>query len=356
MAGGGFAGLQQPLTERGVIYALAAFTGPNRLALQQWTANSLLASKLGSVALTTTPNVVDACLTERQYVALVKGQGVFVFDRNSATVNVWKSQPGLPVAEAVCVAVLDQQLYLGTDNGYLMRCSLTNRAETALLACSSRREVLSPFDNGYPVRIPFVCADAPRGRILFLASVQTGERFAGASMTDLCGLWEYRPATGKFRQLVPCKFRYSELRWAKRITPDQLIFELEAYNHFIVLYDLRTDAGECFSMTAANLGLFAVEWHKRVPFAKNADGVSTQERPLTGAPPFLVHGEWLWTGKPWGRSSLKTFQFQELQPLPATAQPGSFQPQLAIQAVGPHQLLLATLSGELWLVDLNENE
>ena len=84
--------------------------------------------------------------------------------------------------------------------------------------------------------------------------------------------------------------------------------------------------------------------------------MSTQERPLTGAPPFLIHGDWLWTGKPWGRSSLTTVQFQELQPLPATAQPGTFQPELAIQEVGPHQLLLATLSGELWLVDLKENE
>ena len=95
--------------------------------------------------------------------------------------------------------------------------------------------------------------------------------------------------------------------------------------------------------------------HKRVPFAKNADGVSTQERPLTGAPPFLIQGDWLWTGKPWGRSSLKTFQFQELPPLSAAAQPNAFYPQVALQAVGPHQLLLATLS-ELWLVDLKEDE
>ena len=355
MAEGRFAGFQQALTDRGAIYALTVFTGPNRLALQQWTTNSLRASKLGSLALTTTPNVVDACLTERQYVALVRGQGVFVFDRNSAAVDVWDSQPGLPIAEAACVASLDQQLYLGTDTGYLMRCSLTNRADTALLACSSRREVLSPFDNGDPVRIPFVYADAPRGRILFLASVQTGEGWAGMSMTDLCGLWEYRPDTGKFRQLLPFQFRFRDLLWGKRVAPDQLIFELQEYNHFVVRYDLRTDAGEFFSLTPANIGAGAFELHKRVPFAKNAAGVSTQERPLTGTPPFLIHGDWLWTGKPWGRSSLKTFQFQELPPPSATAQPNAFDPPLAIQAVGPHQLLLATRS-ELWLVDLKEGE
>ena len=355
MAEGRFTGFQQPVTDHGVIYALTAFTGPNRLLLQQWTTNSLLASKLGSAALTTTPNVVDACLTERQYVALVRGQGVFVFDRNSTAVDVWNSQPGLPIAEAACIAALDQQLYLGTENGFLIRCSLTNRAETTLLACSSRREVLSPFDNGDPVRIPFVYADAPRGRILFLASVQTGEGWAGMSMTDLCGLWEYRPDTGKFRQLLPFQFRFRDLLWGKRVAPDQLIFELQEYNHFVVRYDLRTDAGEFFSMAPANIGAGAFELHKRVPFAKNSDGVSTQERPVTGAPPFLIRGDWLWTGKPWGRSSLKTFQFQELAPLSAAAQPKAFDPPVAIQAVGPHQLLLATRS-ELWLVDLKEGE
>ena len=355
MAEGRFAGFQQPLTAQGVIDALTVFTGPNRLVLQQWNTNSLLASKLGSAALTTTPNVVDACLTERQYIALVKGQGVFVFDRNSAAVEVWNSQPGLPIAEAAGIAALDQQLYLGTENGYLMRCSLTNRSDTALLACSSRREVLSPFDNGDPVRIPFVCADAPRGRILFLASVQTGEGWAGLSMTDLCGLWEYRPDTGKFRQRLPFKFRFRDLRWGKRVGPDQLIFELQDYNHFVFRYDMRTDAGEFFSMTPATLGLGAFELNKRVPFAKNAEGVSTRENPLTGAPPFLIHGDWLWTGQPWGRSSLKTFQFQELPPLSGAGQAHAFSPQLAIQAVGPHQLLLATVN-ELWLVDLKASQ
>ena len=349
--GGGFVSYRQPLTESGAVYALAAFVQPNRLLLYHWAPGALTATKLASVE--SALNVADACLSEEHYVAVIKDQGVFLFDRESAAVE--RLAGNLPLEHPLCVTTLGRQLYIGTDDGYLVRCSLTNRADSALLACSSRREVLSPFDNGDPVRIPFVCADAPRGRILFLASVQTGEGWAGMSMTDLCGLWEYRPETAKFRQLLSFKFRSGDLRWGKCVGPDQLIFELQEYNHFIVRYDLRMDAGEFFSMTPANLGVGAFELRKRVPFAKNTEGVSTQERPLTGAPPFLIHGDWLWTATPWGRSSLKTFQFQELPPLSTSAPPGGFNPQLAIQAVGPHQLLLATFS-ELWLVDLKENE
>ena len=363
---GRFIGYSQPLTEAGSVYALALVSSPNRLLLQHWAPGSVTATKLGlaAVAQCTTESssdhlivgdVVDACLSGQRYIAAVRNHGVFLFDRKSDGVEILNSQSGLPLAHPLCTAVLDQQLYIGTDDGCLVRCSLTNRAETALLACSSRREVLSPFDNGDPVRIPFVCADAPRGRILFLASVQTGEGWAGMSMTDLCGLWEYRPATAKFRQILSFKYRSGDVRWGKRVAADQLVFVLQSFNRIVLRYNLQTDTGEFLSVTPATLGLGAHDLRSHVAFAQNSEGVSTQDRPLPGAPPFLLRGDWLWTAAPWGRSSLKTFQFQELPPLSVTAQANAFSPQLAIQAVGPHQLLLATLN-ELWLVDLKDSE
>ena len=149
--------------------------------------------------------------------------------------------PGASVQGAV---EIDSKLYVALAFAYLnaepQRSWLvsfdlkSDGCET--LASSDREEHLSPFDDGEPWATPFMLADPPRHRILFLATAKDLE-------APRRGLWEYDVAAKHFRQFRMMEYvgypasRSTEIRGTPVVNGRFLLKD----GPESIVYDLATD-------------------------------------------------------------------------------------------------------------------
>src|SRR5207237_6006048 len=92
------------------------------------------------------------------------------------------------------LALLDEKLYVGLKDGYFVAFD-PDGEHCTVLASSQRKEKLTPFDDGAAFSIPYLVADLPRRRVLFILYQGTP---SSANRTD--GLWEYSAKSQMFTQ------------------------------------------------------------------------------------------------------------------------------------------------------------
>ena len=343
------------------IYAISASRGiSTKLMLQKWTPDAGKAVEIG-VAETTGPHsretsawnvvgVVDACPGPDAVAVAVADEGVFLFGLGTAVAEPLHQTSTLPLTHPLSVGFLGQTLYVGTDDGYLVAYDLATRTGR-VLAASSRKEKRSPFDDGPPVHVSAIFPDPARNRIVFLASVVEAESDLGMAVSRQSGIWEYSPESGTFKQRVSWRHRSDELRWSEMATGETIV--MGDMWGLVLRFDLSTDSLDLLSrgdgrykMKVFTLELLpAIEADSEGPVA-----MPVVDRCAKVSPPFMVRGDWLWTAEPWGRLSMKTYQWEKLPPF--RMPDGSTQavhPGLGMVPIGDHQVLLAE-RGQLWLM------
>ena len=296
-------------------YVLSAYKEPCRLFLQKWMPASG-PRPMGAVDLRgprrmdpMTAGVLDACRGKSEIAVAVRDEGVFLFARNSSAVEVLHETTSLPLAHPLSVGILGSVLYVGTDDGYLVSFDLETRAGDILVA-SSRKEKKSPFDDGSPVHVSALIPDPQRGRLVFVASVVDPESQLGMAVSDMGGIWEYRLDTGEFKQLVPWRHRPIDFRWCDLVQDDA--FVVCDISGLVLRFDLESNAWDLLSMGKNTPGVFVRQLIQTAGLDQPRPGTVPVEQRTAGlAPPFLEYGEWLWTANPWGRLSMKTYQWEQ---------------------------------------------
>lgn len=343
-------------------YVLSVHGKPTTLLMQKWTLESRASILLGKIVLKGQYNigsrvipiagVVDACLGARIVPVAVRDEGVFLFDRSSTAVEALQDTTSLPVTHPLSVGILGQKLYVGTDDGYLISFDLETRA-AAILVASSRKEKKSPFDDGPPVHISGIFPDPARGRIVFVASVVDAEGDLGMAVSDMGGIWEYRLDTGQFKQLISFRHRPDELKWCEMVDDDSFVMQVSSYGTQTVRYSLSSDSMDVLSTVRPGGQLGGAESRMLQNTRLNQpppEVLPIDQRQASISAPFLARGEWLWTANPWGRLSMKTYQWEKLPPFAMPDGSARYiEPHVAMVPIGSNQILLAD-QYDIWLM------
>lgn len=346
----------------GGAYVVSASDRPSKLLLQKWTLGSPHPIVLGAaepggprhrtMGSCRVAGVRDPCLGKSVVVVPVEDEGIFLFDRMVSKVTSLHEMTTLPITHPLSVGLFGQTLYVGTDDGYLVSLDIHTGAGEVLVA-SSRKEKKSPFDDGPPVHIVALMPDADRGRIVFVASVMQAESHLGMAVSDMSGIWEYRLDTGAFKPLISYRLRPDDVLWCKRVDDDSFVMAVRSYGSQVIRYSLEADAMDVLSTIRPNGKIGGVESRLlKNPGLKQpeADELPIERRQASLLPPFLARGNWLWTSEPWGRLSMKTYQWEERPPF--RMPDGTLKrivPSLGIVPISDHQVLLAERD-QLWLM------
>jgi len=313
------------------IYVLSVFYRPTRLLLQKWTPGGGAPAVIETVDLPTLrifgtgstdrgdgttgcwlEGIQDVCLSEKYFIVALKDSGVLLINRNGAGTKALHEMTTLPVLHPLSLGVLGQTLYIATDDGYLVSFNLESRDEKVLVA-SSRKEKLSPFDDGPPVRISAMIPDVPRQRLVFVASVMEAESDLGTALTSQCGIWEYIPEIGRFRRLVSYSHRPKDIFWCEPMKEGLVAIR---GGDVTFTFNLVTDSVDILSIgSRKKMGKFILDFLSGLelePLLPEMLPVQQRSTPL--GPPFHLRGDWLWTASPPGRLSLKTYQYENRPP------------------------------------------
>lgn len=346
----------------GGAYVVSASDRPSKLLLQKWTLGSPHPIVLGAaepggprhrtMGSCRVAGVRDPCLGKSVVVVPVEDEGIFLFDRMVSKVTSLHEMTTLPITHPLSVGLFGQTLYVGTDDGYLVSLDIHTGAGEVLVA-SSRKEKKSPFDDGPPVHIVALMPDADRGRIVFVASVVQAESHLGMAVSDMSGIWEYRLDTGAFKPLISYRLRPDDVLWCKKVDDDSFVMAVRSYGSQVIRYSLEADAMDVLSTIRPNGKIGGVESRLlKNPGLKQPEGddLPIERRQAKLLPPFLARGNWLWTSEPWGRLSMKTYQWEERPPF--RMPDGTLKrivPRLGIVPISDHQVLLAERD-QLWLM------
>lgn len=253
---------------------------------------------------------VDA---EHIYLA-TKGAGVVVFPIKGGAPRRIDTENGLPSRKVRSLAVYENSLYAGFDEGYLIAFDLKTQ-QTDVIASSRRKQKLSPFDDGPVFRVPALAADPNRRRVVFVV---------GKS------LWQLTPADGKMSQVLDLiavqpgthgpKLDGTTIDWASPVRNNRLLVS----NVFdVVEIDLERD--RAIEIHSADRGIFPT-W-----------------------PPHLVLNGALWSGS-FSRLDLDKLELQILPP--PEKSDSRFNP-FFLETLPPRQIITAD-SRTVWRLDLDE--
>jgi hypothetical protein len=249
--------------------------------------------------------VIPTVLDERFYYAGVNG--VFLFPRAGGAVRHLTEADGLPNRSVQALAVLGGTLFIALgESGYLVAYDLETK-QCDVLASSRRRSKQSPFDDGGPFAIPFMVADPPRKRIVFLI--------------DGGGLWEWSVVSRQFRQVANNGFRVWPRLSVTTLPPDRILLAAR---------------------------------ENRCMFDLSNNKLLEPPRILTGAyPPLLPLNGWVWSACPWGRITSDGQRQEFFAPLRGPDKLGDFfYPYETILPVGTGAQLIVGDQSTFWLLTL----
>ncbi|MGD1086349.1 MAG: hypothetical protein ABSA47_16555 [Verrucomicrobiota bacterium] len=323
-------------------------------------------------------------------------QGIFVFPTSGGTGRRVDQNDGLPSDQVTALDCLDGKLYIGLgESGYLVSYDLKTR-QSEVLCSARRREQLSPFDNGSPLKVILIVADETQHRIVFLTDQEGGGPGRTELFNDLqkakelhedvfplicakarAGLWSYNPADHQFKGILPRwpNANFYDLQWVGRVSETQIAFVATRGMSF---FDLKTDEhtllyGECIA-----IGLWS-----GVEETLQKDGLVVN--PAFHSPPEMgnrgafiwnasfVHNNWIWSAgnggsigasvgsrygsgsvrKTFGRVSMTTGREEDLAPLREGDK--RFSPEECFRLIGSDQALMGDQRG-LWLVTFADDD
>jgi hypothetical protein len=269
-----------------------------------------------------------------------RNDGIYAFGP-SGTVRRLDEKQGFPSTEVEGLAFLAAKLYAALSDGYLV--AYESKAERVeVLASSRRKEKRAPFDDlktGFSV--PFVVADPQHDRLLLAVyekPVLPPNR-PDPAKEPVSGFWELNVKTNTFKRHV----RFSNFSHASFAGPIRGNHLLLSSNTWALDYDLARDKPDllwAFNPVGPDLGTDKAR-------CKDYFGMS---------PPRWYHEGWLWTDRPFGRTSLASKRQQRFPPLGKPRDLNPFQPREAIEPLGKgDQVLIADLY-TLWVVSLRKEK
>ena len=349
------------LSDCGGAYVISASRDPSQLILQKWLSESATTKFIGTVDLqgpqkldigmNNAGGVADVCLGETFVAVAVADEGVFLFDQCSTAVEPLHQTTTLPITHPLSVGVLDKVLYIGTDDGYLVAYNTETRSGTVLIA-SSRKGKKTPFDDGPPARISAIFPDPERKRIVFVASVTGAEGKLDGAESEMSGIWEYHVVAGNFQQRLVYKHVPSGLMGIEMVDKDSFVMQGRSLGTQTIRYNLSSDEVDILSLgTTEKTGIYVEQLIQAVGLDRLQAGVTpVQQRRFDISPPFLAVGDWLLTADPWGRLSMKTYQWEKLPPFrmpDGTVK--EIYPNVGMISISDTQVLLAHRF-QLWLM------
>jgi hypothetical protein len=202
-----------------------------------------------------------------------------------------------------------------------------------VLASSQRKEKRTPFDDGPAFSIPYLVADPPRDRVLFLLYQGLP---ATANKTD--GLWEYSAKSQTFTQRINL-WRHANLNVGTDSRAGRIVLS-GFIGTYLVFFDLESNKASLIS-----------EPYPIGPDLKTPDLKKRHER--FDAYPYLCQDGWVWTVRPFGRKSVDGTKREIFAPL-RTAQQWTinpFQPRW-LERIDPGAWILVGDPAALWAVQL----
>jgi hypothetical protein len=372
----------RPVVQGDFVYAAGFGTdetdGGQFLQLLRISLKSGAVSELRRIAITNVgPSV--ACADKNNYY-LGTSQGIYIFPKSGGPVERLNQSNGLPSDEVTALDCLDGKLYIGLgESGYLVSYDLTNR-QCEVLCSARRREQLSPFDNGSPLGISIIVADALKHRIVFLADQGGGGgdwwsdlELAQQTKADVfqmicakarAGIWSYNPASREFKCILP---RHPNaggsdyLIQVRRVSDTQIAI---AGAWGAAQFDFKTDNptllyGKCYSIGLEE-GMESMVQSRGMKV-----NPALHYAPLLDHSPgdlrsgiFFVHDGWVWNAGRFGdisfsRVSMDSNRKQDFPPLRPDDK--NFVPAECFRLVGPDQALIGDQHG-LWLVTFADDD
>jgi hypothetical protein len=297
-----------------------------------------------------------ACLDDEVYCVATASSGILIFPTTARAPIHLDAGDGLPSAHGTAVAVLKGRVYaaVGTypTDGYLISFDLATR-KVDVLASFRRKQKLSPFDDGTAFAIPGMVADPARHRLIVAI-----QRFEPEQQIN--GLWEFRPDTGKWTQLMPMRLQLLEnshvggiltrIMSLGRVSDDAVPV---ATSTGLFLFDLKSDK-------PANLFQRDIGLHD-LPLPRNSAAVdwstlagqkAAMSEWMAISDTFAITKPWVWTpmrGGSWGRTNLTTGQTQVFPSPRADAY--AFRPDYIESVPGGNQMLVGDEYG-LWAMTI----
>ena len=262
------------------------------------------------------PRFVSSCCMDRDNIYVgARGAGVIVFPTKLGKARQISIDQGLPSTDVSSIAVIEDQLFVGFEDGYLVKFDLKS-GECDIIASSRRKQKLSPFDDAEKFRVPTLVADPKRRRVVFVIGNH---------------VWQLTLADGMISpvlDLTQCAIGRSEPRlagptiaWSGPLREQKLLIS----NPFHVIeLDLKED--RAIEVHAPALGVFQTH------------------------PPNLIIEGTLWSGDTFSRLRLGTQQFEILpNPGPDAA---TFRPKIYLGLTQNKKQMIAAGTHAVWLLDL----
>jgi hypothetical protein len=382
ISGGHFLQLLQISLKDGMVEPLGKTTVEN---VAEPTRRMILQRKLSPLSKIAVEGIEPraACVDGNNYY-LGTSRGVLIFPKSGGTVEVLDQNSGLPSDEVTALDCLDGKLYVGLgESGYIVSYDLKTQ-QTEVLCSARRREQLSPFDNGSPLRITILVADETNHQIVFLTDQGGGggdlESFlqpAQKSHTDvfpaLCakaraGMWSYNPAAHEFKCLQPRwpNANYCDISWSGRVSDTQLALVCRT-QHGIALFDFTTDKATLLCGDCVAVGLWwgveaTLKRHSMIVNPAFHNPPQMGDRKVDADTATFVHDGWIWSagraGNGWPgnnfcRVSMDTGRRQDFTPLRAGDK--EFTPGECFRLIGSDRALIGDQRG-LWLVTFADED
>ncbi len=308
-----------------------------------------------------------ACADLENYYLGTK-QGIFVFPKSGGKVRRISQENGLPADEVTALDCLDGKLYAGLgESGYFVSYDL-KKQQCDVICSARRREQLSPFDNGSPLKIPIMMADEIKHRIVFLTGQAGGgenwshdmqkAKEAGTDYFEImrsqarAGMWSFTPATGNFKCLLPRHPNAPiwDVRAAERVGKTKIMLDC---NLGQALFDLNTDQatliyGHCFAIGLED-GMGGMVLSRGMIVNPALHVLPLMNHWSSAVPARFIHGDWIWTALGFSRISIQTGRQDPLPSLRPSLP--RFEPSECFQVLNNDTALIGDQYG-LWLVQL----
>ncbi|HBO43495.1 MAG TPA: hypothetical protein DD670_06105, partial [Planctomycetaceae bacterium] len=278
--------------------------------------------------------ITTTCAGGGYYFVSPIDDGIVAFSLTGGSLPRIGEAQGLPTNQVRAMAWLDGKLYAALAGGYLVCCDLTGQS-CEILASSSRKQRLSPFDDSPPFSVPHMVADVKRHRLLF--ATHTPARPEGYQKTN--GLWCYDPARKSFERLLEIS-PFAETSGSSTIVNDKVLL----WHHvgWVLQVDLKTGKPSL---------LYSFNHRDQIVPGLNSAKTPYNNLPMVFGPYAEIDG-WLWWVHGFGRMSKET-NFTQTLPWPDGTQvhDTGF---MYLEPLGDGESLVVGDESSFWLLTLKD--
>ena len=267
----------------------------------------------------------------------VPGFGLVIFGLDDKTPSHFvKLDQNLPYKDVQGLALVDRKLYLGLGGqGALVEYSLETGDYKPLLS-GDWAENPAAFKDIQRLQVFAMLHDTERKRLVFGVTAHKVTGTNTFTFLPQSGLWEWNLGTTEFKQLHP--FNGTAPNWVSFIDANSLLLWARDY---LLKFD-HTNNRLQYLQTAGGRPLN----QQLTPTIQTARGLlSTQ---------LIFHRDWIWTGDPLVRTSVKTGKTEPLPPLERPNAPLRQLSCLLLQQTDQGRQIVFGTEQSVWLLQMDE--